>query len=886
MALIMRIARIGAVVFLAATALGVITVVAVYLYLAPQLPEVDSLRDVDYQIPLRVMSAENELIAEFGTQRRTPLAYDEFPELLIQAFLAAEDDRFFEHPGVDYQGLLRAAINLVMTRQREQGGSTITMQVARNFFLTRERTYRRKIREIFLALRIERALSKEQILELYLNKIFMGNRAYGVASAGQTYFGKPVDKLELHEVAVLAGLPKGPSALNPVASPERALQRRNYVLGRMRRLDYISEDEYRQALEQPVKSRLHRRVTELEAPHAAEMVRQQMVERFGEEATYTRGYTVYTSLEATAQTAALAGLRRAVLAYDRRRGYRGTSGRAERLPERPREAGVEEDVGEAGEDVERLTAWQASMEAHFEDMRVIGDMLWPAAVMQVGLPADEEETGDNTEDGGTDGERRVEVYIRDHGVAVIDWDGVRWAREYISEHERGPELQGPEEVLARGDLVYVTRDAGQWLLAQLPQVDGALVALDPRDGGITALAGGFDYSRSEFNRASSALRQVGSAFKPFLYSAALDQGYTAASIVQDAPVVFEDEALESTWRPENYSGRFFGPTRLREGLAHSRNLVSIRLLRSLGVNYAVDYVTRFGFGAGRLPRDLSLSLGTMTVSPLELARAYAVFANGGFLVDPWLVQRIEDADGNVIYEHAPAIACEDCPLPVPQPLEADAADPADLDTDAAALANDGATAGDGAADNEEDYGIRDVPDDPLALQPRAPRVLEPETAYVMHSMLREVIRSGTGQRATQLDRDDIAGKTGTTNDFHDAWFSGYGDHLVATAWLGFDQARSLGPGEAGSVAAGPMWIDFMRAALHGKPELVRERPPGMVSVRISPETGLRASADDPDAIFEIFPADQVPPPPDDGEFRRSPGESGDERQPGSFEELF
>ncbi len=870
MAFFPRIVRIGVVAFLALTALVMVATVAVYLYLAPGLPDVEGLRDVEYQTPLRVMSAEGELIAEFGTQRRMPLTYDEFPDLLVQAFLAAEDDRFFDHPGVDYQGLLRATINLLQTRQREQGGSTITMQVARNFFLTRERTYRRKLNEIFLALRIERALEKEQILELYLNKIFMGNRAYGVASAAQIYFGKPLDELELHEIAVLAGLPKGPSVSNPVASPEAALQRRNYVLGRMRHLDFISEEEYQLARQKPVESRLHRRVAELEAPHAAEMARLQMIERFGEEATYTRGYTVYTGLDGTAQNAAQAALRRGVLAYDRRRGYRGISGQVDKLPEGPGDE-------EAEDYLDRLTAWQASLEANFEDMRVLGSTLWPAVVLEVGLaPGDEVAEAEDE----TDYARQVEVYISGHGTAVIDWGGIEWAREYISERQRGPQLQGPEDVLSRGDLVYVSRETGQWMLAQEPLVDGALVALDPVNGGIVALAGGFDFTRSHFNRATSALRQSGSAFKPFLYSAALDRDYTAASIVQDAPVVFEDDALESTWRPENYSGRFFGPTRLREGLALSRNLVSIRLLRAVGVNYTVDYVNRFGFEAERLPRDLSLSLGTSTVTPLELTRAYGVFANGGYLVDPWLIDRIEDADGHVVYQHLPAIACDDCPMPVPGMTETDANETL-LEAEES---DDGRHAGE---ELEEHHGLEGAPAELFSLQPRAPRVLEPQTAYVMDSMLQEVIRSGTGRRVAQLRRNDLAGKTGTTNDFHDAWFSGYANNLVATAWIGFDQARSLGPGEAGSVAAAPVWIDFMRVALAGKPELIRERPEGMVSVRISPDTGLRAQAGDPDAIFEIFPADQVPPMSDNGDRGRSDsGEPGEERQPGSFEDLF
>ncbi|HID48218.1 MAG TPA: peptidase, partial [Chromatiales bacterium] len=578
--------------------LGALGLLGLYIYLNPRLPEIDTLRDVKLQVPLRVYARGGELIAEFGEMKRIPLEYQDYPPLLVKAVLAAEDDRFFEHPGVDYQGILRAAWHLVRTGDKGQGGSTITMQVARNFFLSREKTYLRKLNEIFLALKIEGELSKEDILELYLNKIYLGKRAYGFAAAAQVYYGKKPAELTLAEMAMIAGLPKAPSRYNPVVNPERALIRRDYVLGRMRELAYIDEAAYVAATAEPVHAEVHGIDPDLEAPYVAEMARNRMVERFGETA-YTAGYRVYTSIDARLQKAATRALREGLLAYDRRHGYRGVETHMERF---------------GAEDPDDIGAWQAAL----DEIPTTGNLV-PAVVIQLE-------------------EQSAWAWTRDGNVAYLPWEKISWARKYIDDNHVGPELEKAAEVLRPGDIIYVApATAGCHWLAQKPQVAGALVALAPRDGALQALVGGFDFYTSKFNRATQAKRQPGSSFKPFVYTAAIDKGYTAASIINDAPVVFDAPGLEDTWRPENYSGNFYGPTRLRQALIKSRNLVSIRLLRDIGIGYAVRYVRRFGFNRAGLPRDLSLALGSGVLTPLELATAYAIFANGGYRGQPYLI---------------------------------------------------------------------------------------------------------------------------------------------------------------------------------------------------------------------------------------------------------
>ena len=786
----MKILRFLLPALLLLTAAAAILGAGLYWYIVPQLPSIEALRDVRFQVPLRVYSRDGLLIAEYGEKRRAPVTYEEVPPQLVDAFLAAEDDRFFEHPGVDYQGLLRAAFELVSTGEKRSGGSTITMQVARNFFLSREKTYLRKLTEIFLALKIERQLSKQQILELYLNKIYLGQRAYGVGAAAQIYYGKDIGELTLPEMAMIAGLPKAPSRDNPVSSPERAEQRRTYVLGRMYTLDYIDAEQYRQALAAPISARLHARSSELEAGYVAEMVRAHMVERYGETA-YTEGYQVYTTLDSTRQRAANRALRAGLLAYDRRHGYRGPEGRIE-LPE---------------------TEPAAAAAQALKGYGVLGG-LRPAVVLRLE-------------------EQQFTAVTRDGGEVSVGWEGMDWARPYLSHDRRGKAPETAADVVSPGDVVRL-QDTGEdgWRLAQLPEVEGALVSLRPDDGAIVALVGGLDYFRSKFNRAVQARRQPGSSFKPFIYSAALEKGFTPATIINDAPVVFDDPGLEAYWRPENYSGRFYGPTRLRQALTHSRNLVSIRLLQDIGVRHAIDYAGRFGFNADQLPANLSLALGSGSVTPLQMARGYAVFANGGYRIAPHFIERILDADGEAVFAARPATVCREC---------ADE-DAADAET---------------ASSAETDDSVLMGPPEPPA-PPRAEQVLEPRNSWLMNSLLQDVVKRGTGRRALTLGRGDLRGKTGTTNDQRDAWFCGFVPGLVSVAWVGFDELEPLGRGETGGRAALPVWIDYMRVALEDVPELHREPPPGLVTVRIDPVTGLLAPSGQSDAIFETFRQEQVP----------------------------
>jgi penicillin-binding protein 1A len=777
---------------------SLVAVVAAYFYIEPQLPPIEQLKEVQLQVPLRVFSSEGELIAEFGEQHRTPIRYEDLPPLVINAILATEDDRFFEHPGVDYQGLLRAAMQLIRTGEKRQGGSTITMQVARNFFLSSEKTYLRKLTEIFLALKIEAHLSKQEILELYLNKIYFGHRAYGIGAAAQVYYGATIDELTVPQIAMIAGLPKAPSANNPVSNPERALERRNYVLGRMYVLGVIDAEQYRVALQEPDTAYLHKAAVSVEAPYLAEMVRANMVERFGEDA-YVAGYRVFTTLTSERQDAANAALRSGLLAYDRRHGYRGII-RHTKL-----------DSEAADDQMKNLLA----------DVDAVGGLL-PALVMKVE-------------------EKSASIYVATYGLARLDWDGLSWARSYRSVNGRGPELDSAGDLLQAGDIIYVEGPAdGGWRLAEPPQVSGALVSVNPRDGAIVALVGGFDFYSSKFNRAVQAQRQPGSSFKPFIYSAALAKGYTVASLFNDAPVVFNDPSLETTWRPENYSGKFYGPTRMREALTHSRNLVSIRLLQAIGPAYAAEYVRRFGFIPDQIPRELSLALGSGTATPLEMARAFSVWANGGFYVEPYFIREIRDANDNILFKANPALACLECE-------QARVADP--LSPEVAP------TTSQSRPPNElNDAGSEASETAPVL----AKRVVDATNVYLMTSMMQDVIKRGTARRAMELGRKDLAGKTGTTNDQRDAWFCGYNTALVTTVWVGFDRVQPLGNGETGGRAALPIWIDYMREALKDVPEAVLPQPSGLVTVRIDPKTGLRLPSGQGGGMFEVFSPDHVP----------------------------
>ncbi len=807
-----RFARFTTLSILAGSLVAGLAAIGAYYYLSPGLPSTEVLKDVRLQVPLRVYSADNRLIAEFGEMKRSPLRFGEIPPLLVSAIVAAEDDRFFQHPGVDYQGLLRAALHLLKTGEKEQGGSTITMQVARNFFLSREKTYLRKINEILLALKIERELPKEEILELYLNKIYLGHRAYGVAAAAQVYYGKPVDELTLAQYAMIAGLPKAPSTTNPVTDPKRALFRRNYVLRRMHTLGYITAAEFEEASATPITAAAHTQAAELDAPYLAEMVRAEMTDRYGRDA-YTAGLRVYTTVDSKLQSAANKALRDGLLAYDRRHGYRGVEGHL------------------TLEDEPTPEAWRQ----YLADYGNVGG-LRPALVTAVE-------------------ERGAALFIGSGETVRLEWEGLEWARPYIDDQRVGAQPKHAADILAIGDIVRIEETESGWRLAQLPRASGALVSLRPEDGALLAVVGGFDYFHSKFNRATLARRQPGSSFKPFIYSAALENGFTPASLINDAPVVFEDSALEATWRPENYSGQFYGPTRLREALVRSRNLVSIRILRAIGLDPALDHLSRFGFDRQRLPRDLSLSLGSGSITPWELVRGYAVFANGGYLIEPYFIQRIEDANGQTVFESDPAIACEPpCEEAV---LPTSAANGDDRHSDITET-SDHAPLSEAVEPGVNADG-ESTPDETLPHQPRlAPRTVTPQNAYLMTSMMRDVIRHGTGRQALRLGRGDLAGKTGTTNEQKDAWFSGFNGDAATSVWVGFDNARPLGAAETGARAALPIWIDFMKVALDGRPEHNPPQPPDIVTVRIDPETGLLAPADQPDAIYEIFLADTVP----------------------------
>ena len=800
--------RICAALVIAVVAAIALGLAGAYQYLRPELPDVAALRNVQLQVPLRVYTRDGRLIAQIGEQRRIPLPYDLLPPQIVNAFLAAEDDRFFEHGGVDYQGLMRAALVNFRSGAIREGGGTITMQLARDIFLTPDRNYRRKILEIFLALRIEREFSKQEILELYLNKIFLGQRAYGVGAAAEVYFGKPAGALDLAEIALIAGLPRAPSRDNPVTDPDRAKQRRAYVLRRMLEKGHITPTEYESALVAPVESRIHGPAIELDAPYVAEMVRQELLLRLGPE-VYTGGYRATTTIDSRLQRAATSALRLALLEYDARHGYRGPAGHVELSPESTE------------------SAWHAVL----EDYPDTGGLL-PAIVLAVD-------------------DQSATAYLRREGRVVLEWSGISWARPTLEGGGTGPAPLRASDVLAAGDVVYLAQEiSGTWRLVQIPEVQGAFTAMDPADGAIAALSGGFDFYTSKFNRAYQAKRQPGSAFKPFIYSAALERGFTPATLVNDAPIVFDDPTLENTWRPQNVSRRFYGPTRLREALVRSRNLVSIRILNEIGPGYATDYVQRFGFDENALPRNLTLALGTAQVSPLQMAGGYAVFANGGHRVTPYLIDRVVDAGGNDVLSAAPAYACVDCMR-----------DAAAVETDHATVARD--VVGDAgplrlASMNELDEAPSPWTDRRYLDGRLAPTVVDPRNAYLITDMMSDVIRRGTATRARVLGRNDLAGKTGTTNDRRDAWFCGFNSELVATAWVGFDQERSLGAREEGGRTALPMWIYFMRDALDGEPEHRLPAPAGIVTMRISAETGRPARAGDASAIFESFVAGNVP----------------------------
>ena len=777
-----------------AVALGI---AGAYQYLEPELPEAAELRDLRMQLPLTVYSRDGLLIAQIGEQRRIPVAAGEIPQVLVDAFLAAEDDRFFEHPGVDWQGLVRAAAANLTAGGVREGGGTITMQLARNTLLTSDRTLRRKLNEVFLALRLEHEFSKQEILTQYLNRIFLGQRAYGVGAAAEVYFNKPIGDLTLPEAALIAGLPRSPSRDNPATSVEKAHARRSYVLRRMVETGKIDAAAREAADSVPISRRIHAPVVELQAPYVAEMARLEMVQRYGA-AALTDGYRVTTTIDGVLQAAADVAEWRTMLEYDRRHGYRGARARIDpALAQDP-------------------AAVAAALRGHPDR-----GSLHTAVVVALG-------------------ERDATLRLRSGSTVELDWDAISWARPALEGGSVGAAPKSAADVLEVGQVVYVEPlEDGRSRLAQMPAVGAALVALDPSDGAIVALVGGFDFDASKYNRAIQARRQPGSSFKPFIYSAALERGFTPATLVNDAPIVLQgggDGGAEE-WRPQNNNKRFYGPTPMREGLARSRNLVSIRLLRGTGIGPTIRHIAGFGFGPEALPPNLTLALGTGQVTPLEMARGFAVFANGGWRITPYFIESIADSSGLAVFEAEPLLACPGC----------SDASPAD-----AAIGNAGMTSDSGVDNVGEGDAAAGVPRTDVPPERRAPRAISAANAFVMTDMMTDVIQRGTGQRAKALGRGDVAGKTGTTSDHRDAWFVGFNADLVAAAWIGFDQERSLGDNEEGGRTALPMWLRFMQVALKDRPEHRLPEPPGIMRMWVSRETGAPSSAGSPGAIFEVF----------------------------------
>ncbi|MCL4112478.1 UNVERIFIED_CONTAM: hypothetical protein GTU68_039388 [Idotea baltica] len=725
--------------------LGIVLVTSVYFYYLPQVPSVAELRNTQLNLPLRVYSKDNQLIAEFGEYRRRPITYDQVPDDLRHAFISIEDARFYDHKGVDFRGIARAIVTALKNQRVTQGASTITMQVARNFYLSNARTLDRKLREAILALKIEDELDKEEILELYLNKIFLGKRSYGVGSAAEIYYGKKVEDLTLAQSAMIAGLPKAPSTYNPIINPKRAKIRRDYILQRMFELDYITESAYKVAVNEELSATIHSVENETYAPYMAEMARTDAIKRFGEENIYKLGLKIYTTLDSAEQDNAIATLRDNLLKYTKRHGYRG--------PEDQIVLGTVKD----------RTAKQAKLKTY----KVFAD-LYPALVTSV-----------------DDKQATLEVYQQSQPIK-LNLKQMSWARKYINENKRDKKPKKVSEVLNTGDI---------WTLSQLPKVTGALVSMDPKNGAIEAIAGGFDFTYSKFNRALQAKRQPGSSFKPFVYAAALAKGFSPASTIEDKALELEN----STWNPKNYGHEEGGPTRLRVALAKSKNLVTIRLLQQIGLGYAIEYAKRFGFKKRTLPADLTLALGTGSATPLEMATAYSSFANGGYKVESHYIRKITDKNNNIIFEA-----------------------------------------------------------DPITVCPSSKRIMSPTVHYQITSMLQSVTQSGTAARSNRLNRNDLAGKTGTTDDQKDAWFCGFNPNKVTTVWVGFDKIAPLGRKETATGAALPIWIDFMKTALKGEKQVGWRVPRGLINVQLDAETGMPPNEYTLETIVEKLTPDQIP----------------------------
>lgn len=779
-----------------------------YKYVEGELPDVATMKDIRLQVPMQVYSADNELIAQYGEKRRIPLPLAEIPPLMIKAFIATEDSRFYDHHGIDPIGIFRAITVMASSGHASQGASTITQQLARNFYLSPEKTLMRKVKEAFLAIRIEQIFTKDEIMELYLNKIYLGNRAYGVGAAAYVYFGKTVDELTLSEIAMIAGLPKAPSTFNPLYSYDRAVNRRNVVLSRMFEEKYITQDQYEQAKNEKIVASYHAPKIDFSAPYLAEMARQTLFDKYGEDA-YTDGYKVYTTVIRKDQEAATTAVRNNLIDYDTRHGYRGP---AEVLWKQNETAWTAEQI------VEKL-----------KKMPVYGPLM-PAVVTSATAS-------------------EAQVMLADGSQIPITMTGVRWARKFISDTQQGAAPRAVNAVMQVGEQIWVRKVKDNWWLGQVPDVNAAFVALNPNDGAIIALVGGFDFNMSEFNRVTQSLRQVGSNIKPFLYTAAMDKGLTLSSLLNDVPISRWDAGAGSDWRPKNSPPRYDGPIRLRQGLGQSKNVVMVRAMRAMGVDYAADYLTRFGFPAENINRTEALALGAPSFTPMQMVRGYAVMVNGGYLIDPYYISKIENHNDEVIFEANPKIACPDC-------------------TDIPVIYGDTErTIASKGIDDESTEEVTQSGDDAVIQEPTmelttasnlggnsgdqyAPHVINTPLAFLIRDAMMTNIYgepgwSGTGWRAARDlgGRRDIGGKTGTTNSSKDAWFSGYGPDVVASAWIGFDDnRRTLGRGEAGAKSAQPMWDDFMKSILNGVPVKTMKPPKGVISVSIDSRTGKLGSS--------------------------------------------
>lgn len=806
--------------------LGVSTIFGFYYYVKPELPDVATLRDVELQTPMQVFSQDGKLISQFGEKRRNPVTYDEIPRHLVEALIATEDSRFYEHPGIDPIGITRAALVVAMSGSAKQGASTITQQLARNFFLSNEKKIMRKIKEIFIAIHIEQLLSKEEIMELYVNKIFLGHRSYGFGAAARVYFGKDLPDLTLSEIATLAGMPKAPSTMNPIYSVERATNRRNVVLRRMLDEKYITQVEFDDARSEEIISKYHGAEIELSAPYVAEVARAWMVERYGEEA-YTSGMKVYTTVDSKLQKAANQAAIKNLLGYDERHGYRG----------------AEKVLWQTAQ-----SAWdQEQIVKHLKSQPTYGDLV-PAVVTAVDS-------------------KSAQIWVKNQGEGTIEWQGMNWARKFLTDNRQGPAPSQAKEILAVGEQIWVRHEAVTgdevseepteesataesetpivWRLSQVPNANTAFVAMNPNNGAVLSMVGGFNFVHNKFNRATQSIRQVGSGIKPFIYSAAIEKGLTLASLINDAPINQWDKSQGTAWRPKNSPPTYVGPTRLRIGLAQSKNVMAVRVLREVGLDDTRNYLTRFGFDIDEVPRSETIALGAGSLTPMKVAQGYSVFANGGYYVEPFYISRIETPFGETEFEATPKVVCkDDCQQ--------------QMTTDPMA----------------DEFAEQDVD----AKVQYAPQVISEQNAFLVREMMYSNIWgggdwsagtgwNGTGWRAQPLKRRDIGGKTGTTNDSKDTWYSGYGPGMVATVWVGFDNHnRNLGRtkansnlgknqitgAEAGAKTAEPAWVDFMGTALAGVPAERKEIPENIVRVRIDRETGLLTNKFDSSSMFEYF----------------------------------